>query len=60
MNFFENLKFKDKKFEEYDNYQIKKDYNNAFLKIKKDLKVKAENKKIKSNESSNKDFFRKK
>lgn len=57
--FFENLKFKDKKFEEYDNYQIKKDYNNAFLKIKKDLKVKAENKKIKSNESSNKDFLEK-
>ena len=57
--FFENLKFKDKQFEEYDNYQIKKDYNNTFLKIKKDLKVKAENKKIKSNESSNKDFLEK-
>ncbi|MDU3687268.1 MAG: hypothetical protein E7G18_01060 [Anaerococcus hydrogenalis] len=48
--FYKNIKFKTKKFKEYENYLIKNDSENTFLKINKNLNIK--DKKEKSNEIS--------
>ncbi|EGC83428.1 hypothetical protein [Anaerococcus hydrogenalis] len=48
--FYKNIKFKTKKFKEYENYQMENDSENTFLKINKNLNIK--DKKEKSNEIS--------
>lgn len=54
--FFKNLKFKEKKLEEYENFEIDKDYDNIFIKTYKNLTIKKSKDKNNSNDISNKEY----
>lgn len=54
-DFFENLKFKEKRLEEYKNFEIDKDYDNIFIKTYENLIIKKSEDKNYSNDISNKE-----
>lgn len=53
--FFKNLKFKEKNLEEYENFEIDKDYDNIFIKTYENLIIKKSEDKNNSNAISNKE-----
>ena len=54
-DFFKNLKFKEKRLEEYKNFEIDKDYDNIFIKTYENLIIKKSEDKNYSNYISNKE-----
>lgn len=54
-DFFENLKFKEKRLEEYKNFEIDKDYDNIFIKTYENLIIKKSKDKNNSSGISNKE-----